>query len=443
MATVTISPLRGCGTYAHENMAVSTDTPHMLRLQGTCKSAPAVLGIDRETIGQHMLILGGTGSGKTNLIFTMADQIFRNMQEDDTVIILDTKGDYYREFKDRAYSCVIGNSKMYRRISEKWNLFRELCADGLNPQDVHLNAVEIARSLFAQRMKVTTNSFFPGSARDILASLLYSVFLDGLEDRTIWTQVMNNRGFSEFISFCSPEELCLQLQMYPELKAAASYIEGDSEQAQGVISELYSVVRELFIGVFAENGDFSIREFLRRKGKKVLFLEYDLSIGSVLTPIYRLLIDLAFKEILGQGAETNRNVYFILDEFKLLPDLEHMDDAANFGRSKGIKIIAGLQSMDQLYALYGKEKGRSIAAGFSTVVAFRANDPSTMEYVRGLYGKNMLMIQSRGTDNEFREQIQRGNVIEDWLLSGLRKGEAVVCLPSKPPFVMHFKKYSR
>ena len=83
------------------------------------------------------------------------------------------------------------------------------------------------------------------------------------------------------------------------------------------------------------------------KVKGIPFIEYDLSIGDVLSPIYTLLFDLALKEALGRTASQG-NVYLIVDELKLLPNLRHLEDGINFGRSLGVKILAGLQSIDQL-----------------------------------------------------------------------------------------------
>lgn len=48
------------------------------------------------------------------------------------------------------------------------------------------------------------------------------------------------------------------------------------------------------------------------------------------------------------------NVYLMCDEFKLLPNLQHIEDGVNFGRSLGVKIIAGIQSIEQLYEIYGE-----------------------------------------------------------------------------------------
>ena len=75
-----------------------------------------------------------------------------------------------------------------------------------------------------------------------------------------------------------------------------------------------------------------MRQIVRRKGGKVVFIEYDTGIGNMLTPIYKLLIDLAIKEALCRK-NNEGNVYFILDEFRLLPHLEHIDNGVNFGRS--------------------------------------------------------------------------------------------------------------
>lgn len=225
-----------------------------------------------------------------------------------------------------------------------------------------------------------------------------------------------------------------------DMRSVLSYIEGDSTQSQGVLAEMYSVVRDIFIGVFAEKGGFSIRNFVRRKGGRTLFIEYDLSIGSVLTPVYKIMFDLALKEALGQ-TKSKGNVYLICDEFKLLPNLQHIDDGVNFGRSLGVKVFAGLQSIEQLYEIYGQSRGKNLAAGFSSIIAFRANDVTTRSYISSLHGQNMVLEQYRMMDNHTVEDKRIGNTVEDWDLNSLRVGEAIVGLPFSPPFRFYFEMY--
>ena len=209
--------------------------------------------------------------------------------------------------------------------------------------------------------------------------------------------------------------------------------EKDNNQGLGVFAELQQTIRNIFIGSFAGNGNFSIRDFVRKKGGKTLFIEYDLTSGSVLTPIYRLLIDLALKEALGRS-RGHGNVYIICDEFKLLPYLQHIEDAVNFGRSLGVKVVAGLQSISQLYELYGESRGRSIASGFSTFITFHLNDVVSRDYVRDLYGKNLILEQYTQSDNSLVENQRQGYTVEDWNIQNLKLGEAIIGLPFQKPF---------
>ena len=454
MAGYTMTPVKGTGGSAETNPIPPAKGSPVIRLKGKWKTSNGlrdsesywkpgqVIDMDESTSSKHTLCIGGTGAGKTDLLFWMAQQVLDQMTDDDVMVVFDSKGDFYECFGkhlpvDRV--SVLGNSREYKAKSVRWNIFREILADGEDNETCRMNAMEIARTLFAQRMKQTTNAFFPGAAQDVLASLLSSICWDAKVDPDV-TARMNNRDLAEYLSSSDAEELQLQLSAYNSLKATCSYIAGDNEQAQGVISELHSVIREVLLGVFAQEGSFSIREFVRGRGKKVLFLEYDLSIGSVLTPVYRLLIDLAIKETLAQASPRGR-VYLFLDEYRLTPNLEHADDLVNFGRSKGARCFAGLQSIEQLYDMYGQSRGKAIAAGFGNVFCFRANDEATMKYVAGLYGDNLLGIDIVTAKGMSQHMVQPSKVIPDWCMSGQEPGQSVVCLAGKAPFLFHFDKF--
>ncbi|MBQ6594071.1 MAG: type IV secretion system DNA-binding domain-containing protein [Clostridia bacterium] len=428
------------GSDASKNPVPVSGGQAFLTLPGSCLGRPANLTVDTDTVSRHMLLVGGTGVGKTNLMFRMVDQTIRRMGPDDVMLIFDSKGDYYEKFRSRTSNVVVGNSAEYDAVSQKWNIFQEILADGPDRKNCRLNAMEIARSLFAERMRSTTNAFFPGAAQDVFASLLVSITRDAETDPAA-RAALNNQDFMDYLQSSSGADLCAQLAAYPDLTATTSYIEGENEQSQGVIAEMHSVIRDLFVGKFAEKGTFSLRNFIRARGKKVLFLEYDISIGSILTPVYRLLVDLALKEALSQHNRKG-NIFLFLDEFKLLPHLQHIDDAVNFGRSKGVKVAAGLQSIEQLYDLYGQSRGRSIAAGFSTVIAFRANDEATMKYIRGLYGKNLYTVEVIDARNNASTTVHEGDVVPDWTMCSLGRGTAVVCMPQQQPFVMYFDPFS-
>ena len=233
------------------------------------------------------------------------------------------------------------------------------------------------------------------------------------------------------------------LLLYPDLRGMTSYIEkDDSAQTQGVKSVLDQVVREIFIGNFAKTGTLSLKHLVRKKGGKKVFIEYDLSMGKMLTPIYSLMFDLAIKEALGRH-RSEGNVYFITDEFCLLPNLEHIDDAVNFGRSLGIKFMIGIQNVEQIYDNYGEERARSIMSGFLTNIMFRVTDGKSREFIQQRYGKNQKVESYLPTNqnNGVIEAQREGNVIEDWDVNRLLIGQAIIGLPNVEPFVFRFNEY--
>jgi type IV secretory pathway TraG/TraD family ATPase VirD4 len=151
------------------------------------------------------------------------------------------------------------------------------------------------------------------------------------------------------------------------------------------------------------------------------------------------MIDLALKESLGRE-KSSGNVYLIIDELKLLPKLRHIQNAVNFGRSLGLKVIVGLQSINQLKEAYGVE-AENIIAGFSTVMSFHANDYETRKFTTALYGKNIIIEEYKNPDNSLKVEKRDGNCIEDWDVMDLRLGEAIIGLPFTPPFRFRFKEY--
>ncbi|MCL1998149.1 MAG: type IV secretion system DNA-binding domain-containing protein, partial [Turicibacter sp.] len=246
----------------------------------------------------------------------------------------------------------------------------------------------------------------------------------------------------EFLNTASAPKIKEILAQHRDMVAMSSYIADDrSPQTQGVISELQQTSREIFLGNFRKKGNLSMRNLVQEKGGRLIFIEYDISVGAMLSPVYSLLFDSAIKTALGRRQKAG-SVYFLADEFRLLPHLQHVDDAVNFGRSLGVKFMIGVQNVEQVYESYGEQRARSIMSGFLTNVAFRVNDVSSKQYIKNLFGQNRKLetylsaVQTRG----ITENVRDAYVVEDWDISNLRLGEAIIGLPGKEPFRFQFKK---
>ena len=390
--------------------------------------------LDENLLSRHMLILGGIGTGKTNTFIQVMRQLIqmpncqRHLSPNDVVIVFDTKGDFYQEFY-RPGDIVISNDSTATGPNgpDYWNIFRELVADERMEEAV----IEIAKTLFAGRIEKSSQPFFPNAAKDLFRAILTHLMRDG-----------DNEKLYKFMHETPTKALREMLNTHPEFASMTSYISDDrSPQTQGVMSELQQQIYEIFLGNFAKKGTLSIRDAVRAKGGRMVFIEYDIGTGKTLTPIYSLLFDLAIKEALSR-TRSEGNVYFIVDEFSLLPDLQHIDDAVNFGRSLGVKFMIGLQNIDQMYDNYGEYRARNILSGFLNTVCFRVNDMTSRQFIKELHGGNrkkevyMASVQGRG----IVENVREANVVEDWDVSRLVLGQAIIGLPGAEPFLFKFTK---
>ncbi len=407
----------------------------MCALSGTARDGKQYqIPLTKDILSKHVMLLGGIGTGKTNTFFQIVSQLKDKMNEDDIMIVFDTKGDFYKEFY-RPGDIVISNDETATGGDnlDYWNIFNEIDEDSQMLE----NIIEISKSVFADACEKTNQVFFPNAAKDLFMSTLLHFM------RSVEPSQCTNKKLIEYLNYTPSNEFRDMIMQYPDLRAMSSYIASDdSPQTQGVMSELQQVVREIFVGNFAKNGTLSLQNIVRNKGGKTVFIEYDLSLGSMLTPIYSLMFDIAIKTALGRK-RSEGNVYFITDEFRLLPNLKHIDDAVNFGRSLGIKFMIGIQNVEQIYDNYEEERARSILSGFSTTLTFRLTDEKSREYVKGIFGQNrksdvyMPVVQTKGLMEEQRD----GNVVEDWDITGLKIGEAIVGLPGEEPFVFRFDEY--
>lgn len=412
----------------------------IIRIADNCGNIK--LGLSDEQLKKHILCIGGTGSGKTNAIFSIIKDLKANMGDNDVCLIFDTKGDYAKEFYDsNRGDYILYNSGDFSGESVIWNIYNDILADGINESVIKLNINEITRALFAWN-ESQVQPFFPKAARGILYAYMMSVIRPTLKYSYSSKNDLDNSKLVAFFNRFGNQEYKSITEDNKDLNYINMYL-GDmkNEQSLGVLAETMIMLNDLFVGRFSEQGDFSIRNFIREKGRKTLFLEYDLAIGETLSPTYSLLVDLALKEALSPNNEKKGRVFIVLDELKLLPHLVHLDDAVNFGRDMGVRVIAGLQSIAQLYDQYGEYKSKSILAGFNTLFAFRPNDSLSRDYIKEQFGKCLVteyFIKGGSPTDEMREAYN----VEDWEILKLPPGKAYISLDNSYIFYYYFKKYS-
>jgi hypothetical protein len=393
-------------------------------------------------IETNILFLGGIGSGKTNAMKHLVRQFRDKNGPDDVFVFFDAKGDFLKHFY-RPGDATISNSPAADDGGVVWNIFRDLADD---PRQRAEQAFEIASTIFGDELgSAGQNMFFAAAARDVFAGVM-ELMAASQSPGAGWS----NKELRERLEG-SAEELLDLFEESDTLAGTARYLKG-GPHVQSILAFLQLTLRKAFSGIFRERGDFSVRDFVRHRGGRALFIEYDISVGSGLLPVYRVLMDLAMKEALGFGRQRLRtaakvpdNFYFVLDEFALLPRLSHVGDGINFGRELGLRFLVATQNVNQVFHGYPGGAGESILSGFGTVLAFQLADEASRALVRQRYGTNRKQISTYAPVRHegVRQTVVDGNVIEDWHMSGLDKGQCIALVPQESPFLLKFSEFRR
>lgn len=408
-----------------------------------------VIGLNKESLSLGCLAVAAPGGGKTNLFDMILSRLLTDMDNQDVIIIFDTKGDYLAEFGSRIPEeerVVIGSGWEYRKITSYHNIFAEIMPRGVDGKlvytpDSDVDALEIAE-LFFQQMHSETQPVFPAMAEQIVAGIIiYFMRRYWREDQSR----LNNQELIHFFQSRTTEELkaVFEEDYMEDYKSCISYISGKGTQTQGVNSYIGAILRKMFIGPFAVADparEFSMMHILTGRKRTVVFIEYDLKRGNALAPMYGILIDQALKNALGGRGDTRKNVYLLLDEWALLPKLKYAADSLSFGRSQGVKVMAGIQNISAIEDLYGEAGARNILAGFQNIFAFRITDYHTRRFLVERLGENYQNI-SFSAQNESANIQYTGHTLEEWDLMELELGQAAVVLAGEAPFLFRFPRY--
>ncbi len=408
-----------------------------------------VIGLNKESLSLGCLAVAAPGGGKTNLFDMILSRLLTDMDNQDVIIIFDTKGDYLAEFGSRIPEeerVVIGSGWEYRKITSYHNIFAEIMPRGADGKlvytpDSDVDALEIAE-LFFQQMHSETQPVFPAMAEQIVAGIIiYFMRRYWREDQSR----LNNQELIHFFQRRTTEELkaVFEENYMEDYKSCISYISGKGTQTQGVNSYIGAILRKMFIGPFAVADparEFSMMHILTGRKRTVVFIEYDLKRGNALAPMYGILIDQALKNALGGRGDTRKNVYLLLDEWALLPKLKYAADSLSFGRSQGVKVMAGIQNISAIEDLYGEAGARNILAGFQNIFAFRITDYHTRRFLVERLGENYQNI-SFSAQNESANIQYTGHTLEEWDLMELKLGQAAVVLAGEAPFLFRFPRY--
>lgn len=303
---------------------------------------------------QHMQIIGDTGAGKSALMFQVLRQV---RSRGDSAIVYDPAREFVKRFYDPARGDVILNP--LDRRCPYWGP-----ADELRSRS---EAKALAASLF-QPPQDKKGEFFIESPQKIFAFLM--AYGPTPKELVEW---MSN-----------PEEIDRRLKGTEH----AHLIDPRAHQQRaGVLASLGLVADSLRLLPKTDegNGSWTATEWAEKRQGWV-FLTSLPAEREALRPLQSLWIDWLVLRLLNEPKETQRRVWFVIDELASLQKLPQLHTAITEARKSRNPVVLGFQGKAQLEYLYG-HLAEVMLSQPATSVWLTTKEPKAGQWVSEFIGK--------------------------------------------------------
>ena len=393
----------------------------------------------------HSLIIGSTGSGKTQYMVLPAVKILARKGE--SMIITDPKGEIYEEtaemLKEKGYNIVLLNFRDPQK-GNAWNplyLPYSLYKEGNVDKAIEL-LDDLAANILYDEKAQNQDPFWEKSSADYFSGLALGLFDDAKPDEIN----LNSINLMSTIG----EERCgasTYIREYFSTKDAASsaYVNASSvlmapsETKGGILAVFKQKVklftsREVLSEMLAHN-DFDMKDIGRQKTAVFIVIQdekktYHSLVTIFIKQCYETLIDVAQEN----GGKLAYKTNFILDEFANMPPLKDVTTMVTAARSRLIRFNFIIQNFAQLNQIYGKEQADTIKGNCGNIIYLISTEIAALEEISKLCGEK----KSKEKDKTASTPLI---TVSD--LQRLKQGETIILRTRQWPFktklVMNWK----
>lgn len=365
-----------------------------INLLKTQKSIQITIGgvpmpIKAETL--HTLLNGSTGAGKS---VTLREMVNCAIQRGDRLIVIDPDADMYSRFGKEED--IILNP--YDERTEGWSIFNEIVTD-FDRRNACGSIVPPAEDKASEEWN--------GYARVLLESVMKILSTDNKGE------VPTMGDVRKLATIVEVKELKERLK---NTDAASMFVQGADKalgSARFVLSSRLPIFNEM------PEGDFSIRDYLAN-GKGNIYITWKEDQSTALKPLISAWIDIICTSVLSLEENPNRTMWLFLDELASMDKIRSLEDALTKGRRKGLRVVAGIQSISQLKNIYGKEGATTLMSCFRSLIVMGGSktDAETTEEMSKALGEHEVIRDNKNkssgggkTSISTSEQVQRERVV--------------------------------
>lgn len=332
----------------------------------------------------HTLVIGTTGSGKTQVITLPILEL--SMRSEESVIVHDTRSEIYdktkENFKNRGYNIIRLNLDDARDCS-KWNPLElpfRLYKEG-NKDKAQELIEDVAFYLLNDLGETNPDPFWVNSAINYFTGLCLYKFennelpnLKEISELDSYTRE-NKKEFMKEIDKNSNIYLNLRGVLESPPETCGSILAVFSEKIKRYIS------RENLMNVLSTS-DFDIASLA--KEKTIVYIVSGNSNNSEhLLPLFVSQMYYAKDEYSKNEGKIN----VVLDEFYSLYPIRNFAKVLNYSRGLNINFVLIIRGFNDLKNIYGKEDTEIIKVCFANIVYLLSQDMETLEEISNLCGK--------------------------------------------------------
>ena len=345
----------------------------------------------------HNLVIGSTGSGKTQtIVHPMVTLLTR---KGESMIITDPKGEIYRHsseyMKQKGYNIILLNFREPQN-GNSWNpltLPYQYYKEGNIDKATEL-LDDVALNILYEKGE-SNDPFWQRSSADYFSGLVLGLFEDAKEEEI-------NLNSINYMSTVGEERYAMGtfIQEYFKLKGesssayvfASNTINAPSETKGGILSTFRQKIRmfatQQNLSEMLSYSNFDMRDIGKQKTAVFLVIHDEKKTYHGLMTIfikqcYETLIDVAQ----ANGGKLKQRTNFILDEFANMPPLKDVDSMVSSARSRDIRFTFIIQNYAQLNEVYGEQIAEVIKGNCGNIVYLISTELKALEEISKMCGE--------------------------------------------------------
>ena len=346
----------------------------------------------------HSLIIGATGSGKTQGV--VFPQVHSLAKARESMIITDPKGEIYEKssvmLREMGYQILLLNFRDPQNGSA-WNpmtLPYKLYKSGNHDKAIEL-LDDLALNILYDDSNKNADPFWEKTSADYFSGIALGLFEDAKEDE------ININSIS--LATTVGEEKCggsTYIKEYFNAKGPASAAAINASSTIMAPTETKGSILSVFkqkVKLFASRDNLSemlsyssvdLESIGERPTAVFIVIQdekktYHSLVTILLKQIYETLISTAQKH----GGKLPVRTNFILDEFANMPPLKDVTTMITAARSRRIRFTMIIQNFAQLDAVYGKDDAETIRGNCGNIIYLITTELKALEEISKMCGE--------------------------------------------------------